>query len=150
MSKPLKFTIGKLKRGKQTLYRIWIPSKFSANGKKTALYYKTKMAAEDDQSALREKYTNGELSAGLLLGPGQVKDAQRAFEIIVESGVEMTLVDAVHMALEQRRAQLVGITVTELMEKYEEDASTGRAWSDNHKKNWKFYSTKFSSSFRGL
>ena len=67
MSKPLKFTIGKLKRGKQTLYRIWIPEKFSANGKKTALYYKTKTAAENDQSALREKYVNGELSAGLLL-----------------------------------------------------------------------------------
>ncbi|WPX39456.1 site-specific integrase [Akkermansia sp. N21116] len=147
MSKPLKFTIGKLKRGKQTLYRIWIPEKFSANGKKTALYYKTKTAAENDQSALREKYVNGELSAGLLLGPGQVKDAQRAFEIIVESGIKLSLVDAVQIALEQRRAQLVGITVSELFEKYEKDASIGRNWSENHKKNWRFYASKFTGHF---
>lgn len=64
MSKPLRFTIFKMQRGGKILYRIRIPARFAASGKKTDLYYKTRVEAEEEQALLREKFANGELTLG--------------------------------------------------------------------------------------
>lgn len=94
MSKPLRFTIFKMQRGGKILYRIRIPARFAASGKKTDLYYKTRAEAEEEQALLREKFANGELTLGTILGPGQVKDAQQALELLAEHKLNTSLLNA--------------------------------------------------------
>lgn len=181
MSKPLRFTIFKMQRGSKILYRIRIPARFAASGKKTDLYYKTRAEAEEEQALLREKFANGELTLGTILGPGQVKDAQQALELLAEhklntsllnaaraivslnpdqfkdafqaielikdNGSEISLVEAASLAIEQRKARMIGIPTKDLLTKYKEAVSEVRHWTAKHLANWRFYSTKFDSYF---
>ena len=167
MSKPLRFTIFKMQRGGKILYRIRIPARFAASGKKTDLYYKTRAEAEEEQALLREKFANGELTLGTILGPGQVKDAQQALELLAEHKLntsllnaaraivslikdncsEISLVEAASLAIEQRKARMIGIPTKDLLIKYKEAVSEVRHWTAKHLANWRFYSTKFDSYF---
>lgn len=121
---------------------------------KTDLYYKTRAEAEEEQALLREKFANGELTLGTILGPGQVKDAQQALELLAEhklntsllnaaraivslnpdqfkdafqalelikdNGSEISLVEAANLAIEQRKARMIGIPTKDLLIKYKE------------------------------
>lgn len=79
MPRPSKFTVLKLARpGGRALFRIVIPARFTAEGKRKAVYYQTAAAAEADARTLRAMHTQGTIGLLSLLTPEQVKDA-RAF-----------------------------------------------------------------------
>ena len=71
MPRPSKFTVLKLARpGGRSLFRIVIPARFTAEGKRKAVYYQTAAAAEADARTLRAMHTQGTIGLLSLLTPG--------------------------------------------------------------------------------
>ena len=55
MSKPLRFTIFKMQRGGKILYRIRIPARFAASGKKPLSTTKQELRLKEEQILLEKK-----------------------------------------------------------------------------------------------
>jgi len=92
------------------------------------------------------RYTYGELVGSELLSIDQVREAKEAFRLLsVIDGVG--LVDAVKIALANLKAQLKGISVAELLERYSAEVSVARNWSTKYKGTWRHYSSKFVEAF---
>lgn len=146
MGRQLKFTIVKCTRGAKIMWRIRMPARFAANGHSTDLYYDTKKDAKVDQCELLRRYTYGELVGAELLNVDQVREAKEAFRLLHDiEGVG--LVDAVKIALATLKAQLKGISVEELLERYSAEVSVARNWSTKYKGTWRHYSSKFVEAF---
>nr|DAU76245.1 MAG TPA: Integrase [Caudoviricetes sp.] len=147
MGRSLKFAIHKTKRGKKTLYRIWLPARFSASGKITALYYETRDEAARDQMMLRDRFSQGELSDNNVLAPTQIREAKDAYGLLKDSGLGLSLLEAVRIGIEQQKARMAGLSVNELMTKYRDVVSADRGWSVKYEGNWRHYSSRFVEVF---
>lgn len=150
MARPLKFTISKVNTGGKNLYRIFLPARFSKTGKKTALYYKSQAEAKNDQIKLQEKYLDGVIGVERDLTSQQLRDVNKAYDLMDENGVVLSIADAVAIAIEQRKARMQGIHVNEFLERYKEAVADARHWSKDQLSNWKFYSKKFEAKFGHL
>ena len=148
MARQLKFSITKIKTSdEKTRYRIFIPARFSKSGKRTALYYKSRSDARQDQLKLLDRYAAGVIGSEFHLTSAQIDDITKAYALIQESGITLSLADAVALAVEKSKERLQGILVREFLEKYRETVSTSRNWSPKQLANWKFYATKFEAEF---
>lgn len=148
MSRNLKFSITKITSSNgKTRYRIFIPARFSKSGKKTALYHKSRADARQDQLKLLDRYAAGVIGSEFHLTSAQMDDITKAYGIIQESGITLSITDAVTLAVEKSKERLQGILVREFLEKYREAVSTSRNWSPKQLANWKFYAAKFEAEF---
>lgn len=84
------------------MFRLVIPARFSATGKRKAIYYKTKAEAEADAVVLRESARQGTLGLMRMLTPEQARQAAEAVEKL--SAAHMSIAEAVEIALAHREA----------------------------------------------
>lgn len=134
-------------QGNKKRWRISIPARFSANGKRRDLYYDTKAEAESDAVALRKRYAAGEMLASNVITPDIARDAQAALAALKAAGMGISLREAAHIAIERHQELLQGIPVSEMLETYAAEVSTSRAWSDKYRSTWRQYSSKFAAAF---
>lgn len=148
MPRPPKFSITKVTgTDRKTRYRIFIPARFSKSGKKTALYYKSRSDARQDQLKLLDRFSAGVIGSEFHLTSAQMDDVAKAYGLIQVSGISISLADAVALAIEKSKERLQGILVREFLEKYRSTVSIARHWSPKQAANWKFYASKFESEF---
>lgn len=138
-----KFTIVQTTRRCKKYWRIRIPGRLRPDGKPRDLLYRTRAEAENDRRILIDRFNSGELSAKSLLTRDQIDDVRAAYRAIVASGIEMTLEQAAHIAIERKRAQLAGVSVAEMLERYEAEVSAARQWSAKYRATWRLYSRRF-------
>ena len=138
MPRPSKFTVLKLARpGGRSLFRIVIPARFTAEGKRKAVYYQTAAAAEADARTLRAMHTQGTIGLLSLLTPEQVKDARAALDALHAAGLNLTLTEAAAVAARHSKAVRGGVSVAELLARYEQEAGTSRAWRPSTRTSWR-------------
>lgn len=137
------FTISAIFRKGKKRWRIRIPGRLRPNGKPHDLTYATRAEAENDRRILIDRFNSGELSAKSLLTREQIDDVRAAYHAIMASGIEMTLEQAAHIAIERKRAQLAGVSVAEMLERYEVEVSAARQWSAKYRATWRLYSRRF-------
>ena len=151
MARTPRFTVGKIESpGKPTRWRVIIPARFSASGKRQAVYYPTRAAAEKDAAGLRQQYASGKLGLSEILPPAVVSDAQAALAILHASGLNMSLADAARVAVNHATALQRGITIAALFERYRTEAGTARKWRQSTIDTWRKYSRKLIDAMGGM
>lgn len=90
MARIPRFTVGKVSRKGTTLWRIVIPARFSANGKRRHIYYPSKAVAERDARMLRERFSSGTMGLSEILPPKEVADAHAVLAVLREAGRYVT------------------------------------------------------------
>lgn len=141
------FRVTAYTQGNRHRWRLFIPARFSATGKRRAIYYNTKSDAEKDAHALRNKYAAGEMLISSVLTPDSARDAQAALSTLRTAGLDITLREAAQIAVERNRELLRGIPVSELLKRYADEVSESRAWSTKYRCTWRQYSAKFAAKF---
>lgn len=135
-----------LHRGVQK-WRLYIPARFSSNGKPRALVYLRKADAERDAAQLRQRFASGDLLRFGLLTAEQLRDARQAFELLKNADLSITLTDAVKLALESQSELNRSLLISELFEQYASTVSEERAWSAKYRSTWRQYSSRFVAVF---
>lgn len=111
------------------------------------MVYLKKADADRDATKLRQQFAAGELVRFSMLGPELMRDARQASELLRKADVELSLTDAVKLALEHTRHLNRSLTVAALFEQYAAAVSEERAWSVKYRSTWRQYSTKFAAVF---
>lgn len=118
-----------------SMFRLIIPARFSITGKRKAIYYKTKAAAEADAVVLRESMRQGTLGLLTLLTPEQARQAVEAFQRL--EGARLSLLEAVDIALAQREVLARRVTLGELLERYGTEVGEARRWAVSTRQGWR-------------
>lgn len=151
MARTPRFTVGKIETpGKPTRWRVIIPARFSASGKRQAVYYPTRAAAEKDAAGLRQQYASGKLGLSEILPPAVVSDAQAALAILRAAGLEMSLADAARVAVNHATALQRGITIAALLDRYQAEAGGERGWKEDTRKTWRKYAQKLAGAMGSM